>query len=96
MPSLENWVVLAHHHACGVAQTTYLSDSGDMCTLPSEFVLAFHEGDILDVRFAPHPGDPLRVNVIRGGKVDFVVPHTLLRILMAARDETTVGVEASS
>lgn len=87
MHESENWEMLAHHHIRGVPQISYLSDSGEICTLPAEFVEALTEDVYLDVRFVPLTTDTSRLNLIRGGQIDAVIPQSLLRVLMTERDQ---------
>jgi len=79
------WEKLATIHEFGSVWVVFTDGCGRLSQLPSEFVEAFVDGHLLNASLVPTPGDPTRIQIIRAGTIDAVVPLQLLQALKCTR-----------
>jgi len=82
------WEKLANIYEFGSVWAVYADECGHVSQVPSEFVDAFVGGHLLCASLVPTPGDPTRIQIIRSGNIDAVVPLQLLQALKRRKAET--------
>jgi hypothetical protein len=73
-----SWLQLANVHKNGTAWVIFTDENGHLAQMPYDFVKAFSEDALLDIKLVPTQNDHHLIQIVRGGKLDAIVPLGLL------------------